>query len=112
PAAEDRAPAEPADLRPQITQLLGNMAAAVGAADQAGYLSHVSRTDPVFFQEQQNWAKDLGRVAPERIEIALDEAALKVEPDGSCTGVLTMNWRMQGKKDRSIEFPARFVRGE
>ena len=112
PPGEDKVAAELADLRPQIMELLGNMAAAVGAADQAGYLSHVSRTDPVFFKEQQNWAKDLGRVAPERIEIALDDVALKVEPDGSCTGVLSMNWRMPGKKDRSIEFPARFFRGE
>lgn len=105
-------PAEPADLRPQLTAVLRSMTAAVAAANQEGYLAQVARTDPVFLKEQQNWAKDLARIAPESIDIALDELPLKVEADGGAVGLLSMKWRMPKGKDRSIQFPARFVKGE
>lgn len=102
---------DPAVVRPQIEELLRQITVAVGAADQEGYLSHVSRTDPCFSQEQENWAKDLGRKAPESFEVALTDAELTCTPS-EAQGRVRWVWRMPGGSDRAVNFIARFVRGE
>lgn len=116
PAAPTMQPAraaspDPAAVRLQIEELLRQMSAAVGAADQAGYLSHVLKTDTCFAKEQENWALDLGRVAPESFNVALTDADLTLTDSGA-EGRLRWSWRMPGGKDRSLNFIARFVRGE
>jgi hypothetical protein len=107
---------EPAGLRDAIGQLLKDMTAAVGGADQKRYLSLVSRADPVFLKEQENWAADLGRKAPEFVEMLLDtpadEPALRMDGDQAAIGRMTTKWRMPNGKDRTISFPVRFVKSE
>ncbi len=116
PACAQPAPAaatapDPAVVRSQIDELLRQITAAVGAADQPGYLSHVPKTHPCFPKEQENWALDLGRKAPEHFEVALTDADLTLTDEGA-EGRLKWSWRMPGANDRSLSFVARFVRGE
>lgn len=103
---------EPEGLRAQLDQLLRDMSAAAATADQPGYLSHISPADAVFFKEQQNWARDLGRIAPEHVEITLGDKPISLEPDGAAVADMVTKWRMPKGKDRTLAYPARFVRGE
>jgi hypothetical protein len=103
--------ADPAEARAAIQDLLRRMAIAIGAADQDGYLACIAMSDPCWAMEQKNWAKDLGRKAPESFEVALTEDELATTPDG-LEGKLKWTWRMPGGKERSLTFKARFVRGE
>lgn len=112
PAPPPPSAPEPEGIRTELQQLLSNMSTAVAAADQVGYMAHVSPADAVFFKEQQNWARDLARAPAEHIEIMLDDPAINVDSNGSAVGRLTMKWRMPSAKDRSISFPAKFIRGE
>ena len=102
---------DPAAVRVQLEELLRQINGAVGAADQQGYLSHVSRADSCFAKEQENWAKDLGRHAPESFEVALTDADITCT-DSAAEGRLKWTWRMPGGRDRSINFVGVFVRGE
>lgn len=103
---------DPAAIRAELEALLRQITAAVGAADQAGYLSHVSQTDPCFAKEQENWAKDFSRKSPERFEVALTEAEITLAEDGTAEGRLKWSWRVAGGRDRSLSFVGRFVRTE
>jgi hypothetical protein len=105
------AAADPAQVRTQIEDLLRQIETAVLAADQPGYLSHVLRTDPCFSKEQENWAKDLGRKAPEAFKVELTDADLTLTDDGA-EGRLKWVWRMPEGRDRNLNFIARFVRSE
>lgn len=102
---------EPEGLRESLDQLLREMTAATAAADQTAYLARVASTDAVFYKEQQNWVRDLARAPVEHVELTLDPKPLKMENDAA-VGILVTKWRMPGAKDRSISYPARFVRGE
>lgn len=103
---------DPTEARAQIQDLLRRMTVAVGTADQAGYLACVSLADPCFATEQRNWAKDLGRVAPESFDASLDGDEVTLDSDGTAAARLKMVWRMPEGRQRSIVFPAKFVRGE
>jgi hypothetical protein len=100
---------DPAQARAQIDEVLHQISAAVVAADQAQYLSHVLRTDPCFSKEQENWAKDLGRKAPQSFEVALTDAELTLTDDGA-EGRIRWSWTMPGRDERTLSFIARFVR--
>ncbi len=106
--------ADASAIRPQLEALLRQITAAVGAADQSAYLSYVSKSDPCFAKEQENWAKDLGRKgkAPESFEVALTDADITTAPDGAAEGRLKWSWRIPGGRDRSLSFVGRFVKGE
>lgn len=105
-----QAAADPSAAKEGILELLQRMTAAVAAADQAGYLACVDRSDSDFATEQKNWAKDLGRKPVESFDLSL-EGDPSLEPDGSARVKLKTKWQMPGGGERTISFPARFVRG-
>src|SRR5438094_8989785 len=59
--------------RAAIEKTLAEMSKAAEAADVEGYLSHVARADPIWWKEQQNWAKDLVRRKPTIVEFSIAE---------------------------------------
>jgi hypothetical protein len=102
---------DPAQVKLELEDLLRRVTAATGAANQDGYLACVSLADPCFATEQRNWAKDLGRHAPESFEMTLtDDPTL--DADGSATARIRMAWRMPEGRARAQAYTARFVRGE
>lgn len=101
---------DPSAAKAGIQELLQRMTAAVAAADQTGYLACVDQTDSDFATEQMNWAKDLGRKPVESFDLGL-EGDPSIEPDGSARAKLKTVWRMPGGGERTMSFPARFVRG-
>ncbi len=111
PESKPAAP-EPAGIRAALEPMLNDMAAAAAAADQARYLSFISTSDPVFLKEQQNWAKDLSRKAPESVTMQIEPDSIGVGPDGSAVGRLTTTWKMPGGRERTVTFPARFVKSD
>jgi hypothetical protein len=103
-------PADDPATRGEVEQLLRKMGTASVAADQQAYLALVSPADPIFLKEQQNWAKDFSRKKPESVEFAFDgDGYLR---DGAYIAPLKTSWKMAGGRERSVTFPARFVRGE
>jgi len=108
------ATADPASIRAQLQSLLREMTDAVNAADQPRYLACVDLRDPCFGTEQRNWAKDLERKRPEKFEarLAEDDAELSPARDGSVAAKVLFTWQMPGGKERTLTFPARFVKGE
>ncbi len=86
------------------------MAAAVLAGDAGAYLACVDPTDPVLHKEQENWAKDLLIHRPAEFAITLDPDEIAIQPDGSVVVMLEMTWTMPEAAERSIGYPARFVR--
>ncbi len=51
---------------------MAEMSRAVLAGDKAAYLRYVDRTDKIFFQEQENWAKDLDTYVPEAFALTIE----------------------------------------
>lgn len=111
-AAKDQPAEEPKGLRAELEPVLKGMAEATLQADQAGYLSWISRTDSVFAKEQENWAKDLARKKPESVVFEIEEDSLKLDASGAAVGTLITKWRMPGGKDREVEYSAKFVKGD
>ncbi len=70
--------APPEDLQATLDE----MEAAVLAGDPAAYLRHVSPTDPVFYQEQANWAADLKLHVPTAFTLEIIEPQ-SLEPAAS-----------------------------
>jgi hypothetical protein len=99
---------EPA--RAGVAALLRRMGDTAARADAEGYLALVCPADAVFLKEQQNWAKDFSRHKPERVEFALDGAGALRE--GAYCAPLKTLWQMEGGRERSVTFPARFVRAD
>ena len=64
-------PAVQAD-RAAVESVMAEMSRAVLAGDKAAYLRCVDRTDRIFFQEQENWAKDLDTYVPEVFALAIE----------------------------------------
>ncbi|MBX3321565.1 MAG: hypothetical protein KF757_01105 [Phycisphaeraceae bacterium] len=94
----------------RVTQI---MVESVLAGDTNGYLEVVSRTDPIFWTEQRNWASDLREHTPALFEIVLDREKLIEQRDGSVTMPMEMRWKLSPEaRQRSVSFVARFVRGE
>ncbi len=115
--------------RAAVEQSLKDMGAAAAAANVDGYLSHIARTDPLFFKEQENWAKDLRRKTPATVAFTI--AAPKDNEDGEKVEVgtppefgdararfeMVTTWKMPGAKEgdkgeRSVSYPVVFVRGD
>lgn len=118
--------------RPAVELALARMEQAVLAGDPEAYLALVSRDDPVFLKEQQNWAADLKRHAPSEFELRIHEPEANV--DGAADGVaaaprfdddagvarfeLVMSWTMPGigregkDVEREVSFPVVFRRSE
>ncbi|MEZ6232666.1 MAG: hypothetical protein R3B68_00610 [Phycisphaerales bacterium] len=72
-----------AGVADQIESLFGRMERAVMAGDQDAYVALIDHTDPVFVQEQINWAKDLERGVPAAFDMVLvSEPQEWVGPDG------------------------------
>ncbi|RMH13112.1 MAG: hypothetical protein D6695_04950 [Planctomycetota bacterium] len=95
-----------ADLSPTVD----HMVEAVLSSDPAGYLSYVAPDDPMFFQEQKNWARDLEIHCPISFRIDLDGGGFAVQRDGSITVPMTMTWKMaENARSRRVSYPARFV---
>jgi hypothetical protein len=98
--------------RASIEHLLQGMSRAIEAADQPAYLATVSQNDPVFALEQKNWARDLARKPVARCEVRLadPEADMGIAPGGVVILPVTFTWQMPDAKERTLTFPARFVR--
>lgn len=99
--------------RAAVEAALAGMTRAVLAADRDAYLAHVSNEDPVFFKEQFNWARDLGRVPAAEFSLSVDDAAPAQFEDHAATFTLVTKWRMKGwdeKSSRTLTFPAGFAR--
>ncbi len=62
--------------RSEIERLLGEMQAAVLAADMDGYMKFVDPSDPVFLQEQRMWADDLRKNTPVEFRWAIQDPAV------------------------------------
>jgi hypothetical protein len=96
--------------RAGVVELARRMSVAAAAGEEAAYMACVSGIDPVFFKEQENWARDFSRHKPASVEFALDgEGTLK---DGAFICPLKTVWRMEGGRDRNVKFSARFVRSD
>ena len=117
--------------RPAIEQSLREMGTQAAAADVEGYLTHVDRTDPIFFKERENWAKDLKRKTP--VSVAFTIATPKEGEKGegvkapefgekSAHFEMVTTWTMPGATadekisqkpaERCVSFPVVFVVGE
>lgn len=108
----DANPAADADLA-KVSLLIERMTKAVLAADIAGYISCVDASDPVFLQEQKNWAKDLERKPVG--EFSIKGENFRSEIEGEIIADLTMNWKIKGAgSSRFLKYVGRFVdrRGE
>ena len=107
PSADPAAAAE-------IEALLGQMAAAVLAGDQDGYLALVDRSDPVFAVEHERWAIDWSGRNPVTA-YALEVANLEQEGDVA-NGLLTVSWALDPERSaeppRTTTFVARFTHGQ
>ena len=113
PAAPASGPGDSAAaLHQALTDLAARMTAAVASASPDAYLACVSLADPRFATEQRNWAKDLTRKPPEHFQAEIGDGDPTLTPDGAAVIKLRMRWNMPGASERSIAYPARFVRGE
>ncbi len=110
--APDTKPAADADMA-KLSLLIERMTKAVLSTDIAGYISCVDASDPVFLQEQKNWAKDLERKPVGEFSIKGENFRAGIE--GEIIADLTMNWKLQGAESaRFLKYVGRFVdrRGE
>jgi hypothetical protein len=104
---------DPAAIRTQIEDLLRRINTAVGAADQSAYLACISTADSCFATEQKNWALDLGRKAPQSFSVEISGDEVTLDADGVAETRIKWAWRMpEAKKERTLSFVGRFVRGE
>lgn len=108
-AIEDPARWDIGDTTRDLRPLLDAMTAAVLAADVEGYLECVDLSDPIFAQEQRNWAKDFARVKAESFSVEVANAAS--DGTGRVAATMTMSWKVGGKQpiERKVSFPARFA---
>lgn len=102
---------DPVRTRQEIDSRLRAMEAATLAGDRAAYLACVWKSDPIFFTEQENWAADFEFHVPTAFSLSLGEAD-PVEAEGWAECELTMRWAMEGKPEREVSWPARFVETE
>lgn len=103
------ASAEPAAAA--IETLVGEMAAAVLAGDQDGYLALVDRSDPVFAIEHERWAIDWsGRNPVTDYRLELSDVQVAGE---TASGQLTVEWAvdpsLSSEPARTTTFLARFT---
>lgn len=78
------APSPTQRLTEAIDTLFLEMEHAVLAGDQRAYLALIDHDDPVFVQEQENWAKDLARGLPAAFDmVRVAEPVLAGTPDGT-----------------------------
>lgn len=112
---------------------LAGMEQAVLAGDKAAYLLHVSRADPVFLKEQENWAADLEKHRPSAFDLRIHEpdpaAAVDADEGETQTPIfdaeiglarfeMEMSWTMPGlgrdgaDLERSVSFPVVFRRAD
>ncbi len=113
--------------RAAIEQALREMGAKAAAADVEGYLAYVDRTDPIFFKERANWAKDLKRKTPAAVAFTIATPKEGEKSDGakpaefgekSAHFEMVTTWTMPGEKEgekraeRTVSFPVVFVLGE
>lgn len=92
----------------QVQATCAAMRQAVLAGDADAYLARVSRTDRFFLQEQKCWAAALAKAKPEHFDLTfLAAGTLPLGPE--IEGNLSLAWRMPGKRERKLTFPARFV---
>jgi len=112
PGAHAEAKAEPipapdADVA-KLNVLIERMTKAVLGTDIAGYMTCVDKADPVFLQEQKNWAKDLARKPVEEFSIKAEN--FRAEGEGEIITDLTMNWKTKdGGSERFLKYAGRFV---
>jgi hypothetical protein len=66
--------------RAGVESVLRAMGQAAAGADVDGYMSHVASADPIFFKEQQNWAKDLRRKPPASVAFTIGEPPKDADP--------------------------------
>lgn len=111
-AAPDAHPAPDAEVA-KLNVLIERMTKAVLATDTAGYMACVDRADPVFLQEQKNWAKDLERMPVSEFSIQAENFradAPAAEGPGEIIADLTMNWKIKdGGSARFLKYAGRFV---
>ncbi len=115
PARTDAVPASPPDPIPAtdadvatLHTLIDRMTRAVLATDVAGYTSCVDTSDPIFLQEQKNWAKDLERKPVEVFSIKAEN--IRTLNQHQVIADLTMNWKIKDAgSPRFLKFVARFV---
>lgn len=111
-AAPEPVPAPDAEVA-KLNVLIERMTKAVLATDIAGYMACVDRADPVFLQEQKNWAKDLERMPVSEFSIKAEKfraEAPAVEGPGEIIADLTMNWKIKdGGSARFLKYAGRFV---
>lgn len=105
-------PAPDADVA-KLSALIERMARAVLATDIAGYMACVDRADPVFLQEQKNWARDLERKPVGEFSIKAENFRVEATPAESPIEIvadLTMNWTIKDAgSPRFLKFVAKFV---
>lgn len=100
-------PAPDADVA-KLNVLIERMTRAVLATDIAGYMACVDKADPVFLQEQKNWAKDLERKPVGEFSIKAEN--FRAENEGEVIADLTMNWKIKdGGAARFLKYAGRFV---
>ncbi len=96
-----------ADLRAAMDRMTG----AVLAGDKGAYLACVDGADPIFLVEQQNWAADFDRHKVGEFALSWGEGGPTIE-GGEARGELKLEWKIaeDGRRARSVSFPAVFVR--
>lgn len=105
-ACADSAPPTIADIEPTIER----MESAASNGDGTAFLAEVDRSDPVFFQEQKMWAKDLKDHTPVDFDIKLSPDRFASHADGSVTVPMSMSWKPEPKaRTRTVNFTGRFV---
>ncbi|MFO0835917.1 MAG: peptidase MA family metallohydrolase [Phycisphaerales bacterium] len=111
-AAPEAHPAPDAEVA-KLNVLIERMTKAVLATDIAGYMACVDRADPVFLQEQKNWAKDLERMPVSEFSIKAENFRAEVsskEGPGEIIADLTMNWKIKDAGSaRFLKYAGRFV---
>ncbi len=117
--------------RPAVERALTEMGQAAAAADVEGYLAHVDRSDPIFFKERENWAKDLKRKTPAAVAFTIASPKKGEKGEGvktpefgekSAHFEMVTTWTMpaatagekenQKPAERIVSFPVVFVLGD
>ncbi len=100
-----------ADEAAEVREVMDRMTAAVLAGDKDGYLACVDGSDEVFHVEQANWAADFDHHKVAAFSIEWEGEGPRIDGD-EASGELRTRWRTagEGRRERSVSFPARFVK--
>lgn len=96
-------------VRPELDAALSRLSAVTRQASESKYLALVLAETPEFQHEQAYFAHELAKFPPKDVRFTLTDKPITAD-DASARGELRLDWTTAGGRERSVRFPARFVR--